>query len=164
MVHAMHVSFGRLAFRPESPEAIGTGVMWAFAGELAPLTPRGTHGPADPSSIPGMSQFLRKASQFGEMRVLADPEDGEVEDLRRRYFTLVPERGEDPAGPGWRLHRERARGSAVVVPVRILPALPEKQPDVARAGPVQREVPAHVRVVHVPVPAVTWAVKVTRES
>lgn len=85
MLHAMHVSFGRPAFRPESPEVIGAGVMWAFTGELAPLTLRGPGGPVDPSSVPGMSEFLRKASQFGEMRVLAGPEDGEVEDLRWRF-------------------------------------------------------------------------------
>lgn len=40
-----------------------------------------------------MSQFLRKASQFGEMRILAGPEDHEIEDLRRR-FGYKPEEAE----------------------------------------------------------------------
>jgi hypothetical protein len=50
MLHAMHVSFGRPAFRPAPPEVVGAGVMWAFTGELAPLTPRGPDGPVDLST------------------------------------------------------------------------------------------------------------------
>jgi hypothetical protein len=86
MLHAMHVSFGRPAFRPQPPEVLSAGLMWAFTGEPAPLTLHGPDGPVDPSAIPGMREFLRKANQFGEMRMLAGPADHEVEDLRRRGY------------------------------------------------------------------------------
>ena len=33
MLHAMHLAFGRPAFRPQAPEVLGTGVRWAFDGE-----------------------------------------------------------------------------------------------------------------------------------
>ena len=82
MLHAMHVSFGRPAFRPQPPEVLGTGVSWAFTGCPGPLTLRGPHGPVDPATIVGMPGFLRKANQIGEMLILAGPADEEIDELR----------------------------------------------------------------------------------
>lgn len=83
MLNAMHVTFGRPAFRPDPPEALGTGVIWAFTGKPGPLAIRDSSGPVDPATIPGMPSFLRKANQLGEMRMLAGPADEELEELRR---------------------------------------------------------------------------------
>ena len=44
--------------------------------------------------------------------------------------------------------RERPGRAAVIVPVGVLAAFPGQQPDVAGVRPVQRQVPAHVRVAH----------------
>lgn len=86
MLHAMHVSFGRPAFRPRPPEVLGVGVMWAFAGERAPLSLYGPSGKVDAGSIPGMRTWLRKANQYAEFLLLAGPRDEEIEDLRRRGY------------------------------------------------------------------------------
>jgi hypothetical protein len=83
LLHAMHVSFGRQTFQPRPPEALGVGVMWAFAGERAPLSLYGPSGEVDAGSIPGMQTWLRKINQFAEFRMLAGPADEEIEDLRR---------------------------------------------------------------------------------
>jgi len=93
MLCAMRESFGRPAFRPQPPEALGTGVIWAVTGEPGPLTLRGPSGPVDPATIPGMPEFLRKANQFGEMFILAGPADEEIEDLRRLGYR--PEASEE---------------------------------------------------------------------
>jgi hypothetical protein len=67
MLHAMHLAFRRPAFLPVPPEALGTGVTWAFTGKPGPLTLRGSSGRVDPETIPGMPEFLIKANQFGEL-------------------------------------------------------------------------------------------------
>jgi hypothetical protein len=85
MLHAMHLTFGRPAFRPEAPEVLGTGFRWAFEGEPGPMVLRGPDGLVDPSTITGMSEFLRKANQLAEMMILAGPGDAEVSLLRREY-------------------------------------------------------------------------------
>jgi hypothetical protein len=81
MLNAMHEIFGRPVFRPQPPEALGTGVIWAFTGKPGPLTLHDSSGPVDPAAIPGMPDFLRKANQFVEMRMLAGPADDELEHL-----------------------------------------------------------------------------------
>ncbi len=83
MLHAMHLSFGRPAFRPQPPEVLGTGVSWAFTGSPGPLTLRDPHGLVDPASIEGMPGFLRKANQISEMLILTGPADEEVDELRQ---------------------------------------------------------------------------------
>ncbi|MFF4802242.1 hypothetical protein ACFY1U_28205 [Streptomyces sp. NPDC001351] len=86
MLHAMHGSFSRPAFRPQPPEALGIGAMWAFAGERAPLSLYGPSGKVDTGLIPGMRAWLRKANQFAEFQLLAGPRDEEIEDLRRHGY------------------------------------------------------------------------------
>ena len=85
MLHAMHMAFGRPAFRPQAPDVLGTGIRWAFDGEPGPLVLRGPDGPVDPASIDGMPKFLRKANQFAELMILAGPGDEEVGILREQY-------------------------------------------------------------------------------
>lgn len=85
MLHAMHLTFGRPAFRPAAPAVLGTGVRWAFEGEPGPMVIRGPDGPVDPATIGGMPDFLRKANQLTEMLVLAGPGDAEVGILRQHY-------------------------------------------------------------------------------
>jgi hypothetical protein len=84
MLHAMHLSFGRPAFRPQPPEVLGTGMRWAFDGEHRPLVLRGPDGPVDPATIDGMPEFLRKANQVTELTLLAGPADEEIGILRSR--------------------------------------------------------------------------------
>jgi hypothetical protein len=93
MLQAMHLTFGRPAFAPQVPEALGTGVIWAFTGNPGPLTLHGPSGRIDPATIPGMPGFLRKANQFGEYMFLAGPADEELEDLRKLGYR--PEATED---------------------------------------------------------------------
>jgi hypothetical protein len=93
MLWAMHLTFGRPAFRPPVPEALGTGVLWAFTGNPGPLTLHGPSGRIDPATIPGMPEFLRKANQYGEYFLLAGPADEELDDLRRHGYR--PEAMED---------------------------------------------------------------------
>lgn len=85
MLHAMHLAFGRPAFRPQAPEVLGTGIRWAFDGEPGPLVLRGPDGLVDPATIDGMSGFLRKANQIAELMILAGPGDEEVGILRQQY-------------------------------------------------------------------------------
>ena len=59
MLHAMHLTFGRPAFRPQPPEVLGTGVRWAFDGEPGPLVLRGPDGLVDPATIDGMPKRAR---------------------------------------------------------------------------------------------------------
>ncbi|WP_371579562.1 hypothetical protein [Streptomyces sp. NBC_01314] len=86
MLHAMHLSFGRPAFRPRPPQVLGIGAMWAFTGERAPLSLYGPAGKVDAASIPGMQTWLRKINQFAEFHLLAGPKDEEIEDLRRHGY------------------------------------------------------------------------------
>jgi hypothetical protein len=46
---------------------------------------RGPEGLVDPATIAGMPEFLRKANQLTEMRLLAGPGDEEVGELREHY-------------------------------------------------------------------------------
>jgi hypothetical protein len=85
MLHAMHLTFGRPAFRPPAPEVLGTGFRWAFEGEPGAMVLRGPGGLVDPATITGMPEFLRKASQLTEMMLLAGPGDEEVGELREHY-------------------------------------------------------------------------------
>jgi hypothetical protein len=85
MLHAMHLAFGRPAFRPQAPDVLGTGTRWAFDGEPGPLVLRGPDGLVDPATIDGMPEFLRKANQFAELMILAGPGDEEVGILRQQY-------------------------------------------------------------------------------
>jgi hypothetical protein len=85
MLHAMHLAFGRPAFRPQAPDVLGTGVRWAFDGEFGPMVLRGPDGLVDPATIAGMPKFLRKAHQLTEMMILAGPSDEEVGILREHY-------------------------------------------------------------------------------
>lgn len=83
MLWAMHLTFGRPACRPPVPGALGTGVVWAFTGNRGRRPCRGPSGCIDPETIPGMPDFLRKANQYGEYFVLADPADEDLDDLRK---------------------------------------------------------------------------------
>ena len=85
MLHAMHLAFGRPAFRPQAPDVLGTGLRWAFDGEPGPLVLRGPDGLVDPATIDGMPEFLRKANQLTELMILAGPGDEEVGILREQY-------------------------------------------------------------------------------
>jgi hypothetical protein len=85
MLHAMHLAFGRPAFRPQAPDVLGTGNRWAFDGEPGPMVLRGPDGPVDPATIDGMPEFLRKVNQFAELMILAGPGDEEVGMLRQQY-------------------------------------------------------------------------------
>jgi hypothetical protein len=86
MLHAMHLTFGRPAFRPQPPEVLGTGFRWAFDGEPGHGVLRGPDGAAvDPATIEGMPEFLRKANQLTEMMLLAGPGDEEIGELREHY-------------------------------------------------------------------------------
>src|SRR5580693_8107997 len=82
MLQAMHVSFGKSAFRPEPPDVLGIGVMWAFTGKAGPLRLYGPSGPIDPTTLPGMAEWMRSANQYSELRFLSGPEDHELEELR----------------------------------------------------------------------------------
>ncbi len=86
MLHAMHLTFDRPAFRPQPPEVLGTGVRWAFDGKPGHGVLRGPDGAVvDPAAIEGMPEFLRKANQLTEMMVLAGPGDEEIVELREHY-------------------------------------------------------------------------------
>jgi hypothetical protein len=86
MLHAMHLTFGRPALRPQPPEVLGTGVHWAFDGESAHGVLRGPDGAVvDPATIEGMPEFLRRANQLTEMMLLAGPGDEEIGELREHY-------------------------------------------------------------------------------
>jgi hypothetical protein len=93
MLCAMHLTFGRPAFPPQVPEALGTGVIWAFTGNPGPLALHGPAGRIDPATIPEMPEFLRKANQYGEYFHLAGPADDELDDLRQLGYR--PEATED---------------------------------------------------------------------
>lgn len=86
MLQAMHLTFGRPAFRPQAPEVLGTGIGWAFAGEPGHGVLRGLDGAVvDPATMEGMPEFLRKANQLTEMMMLAGPGDNEIGELREHY-------------------------------------------------------------------------------
>lgn len=85
MLHAMHLAFGRPAFRPQTPDVLGTGVRWAFDGQPGPLALRSPDGLVDPTTIDGMPEFLRKANQLAELMILAGPPDEEIDILRQQY-------------------------------------------------------------------------------
>ena len=85
MLYAMHLAFGRPAFRPPVPDVLGTGFRWAFEGEPGPLRLRGPDGPVEPATIDGMPGFLRKANQVAELMILAGPGDDDVGVLRQQY-------------------------------------------------------------------------------
>ncbi len=86
MLHALHLTFGRPAFRPQPPEVLGTGFRWAFDGEPGHGVLRGRDGAVvDPATIEGMPEFLRKANQLTEMMLLAGPGDEEIGELREHY-------------------------------------------------------------------------------
>ncbi|MGW0767775.1 hypothetical protein [Streptomyces sp. NPDC002676] len=83
MLHAMHVSFGRPAFRPSPPRVLGIGAAWALVGERAPLVLRGPSGDVDMDTVPELRDLLRKANQYAEFQLLVGPRDEEIEGLRR---------------------------------------------------------------------------------
>jgi hypothetical protein len=86
MLHAMHLTFGRPAFRPQPPEVLGTGIRWAFDGEPGHGVLRSPDGAVvDPAIIEGMTEFLRKVNQLTEMTMLSGPGDEEVGELREHY-------------------------------------------------------------------------------
>lgn len=85
MLHAMHLAFGRPAFRPQAPDVLGTGFRWAFDGEPGPAVLRAPDGLVDPVTIDGMPEFLRKANQLTELMILAGPGDEEIGILRQQY-------------------------------------------------------------------------------
>jgi hypothetical protein len=85
MLHAFHLAFGRPAFRPQVPDALGTGILWAFDGEPGPMVLRGPDGLVDPATINGMPEFLRSANQLAELEILVGPADEEVWILREQY-------------------------------------------------------------------------------
>ena len=86
MLHAMHLTFGLRPFRPQPPEALGTGFRWAFDGEPGHGVLCGPDGAVvDPATIAGMPEFLRKANQLTEMMLLAGPGDEEIGELREHY-------------------------------------------------------------------------------
>ena len=85
MLHAMHLTFGRPAFRPQAPEVLGTGFHWAFEGKPRRMVLHDTNGVVDPATISGMPEFLGKASQLTEAMILAGPADAEISQLREHY-------------------------------------------------------------------------------
>lgn len=82
-LEAMHLSFGKPAFRPTPPQPLGIGVGWAFTGKRLQPQLREPSCPIDPASRPWMPDFLRKAAQLTEYQMLAGPQDAEVPELRR---------------------------------------------------------------------------------
>ncbi|RZU36706.1 hypothetical protein EV284_4209 [Streptomyces sp. BK022] len=82
-LEAMHLSFGRPAFRPTPPQPLGIGWGWAYAGTRLQPQLRGPSGPVDPASMPGLPDFLRRAAQFTEYQLLAGPQDADIPRLRQ---------------------------------------------------------------------------------
>lgn len=86
MLHAMHLTFGRPAFRPQQPEVLGTGFHWAFDGRPVHGVIRRRNGAeVDPATIEGIPEFLRKANQLTETTLLAGPRNEDIAMLRAQY-------------------------------------------------------------------------------
>jgi hypothetical protein len=86
MLNAMHLHFGRPAFRPRVPEVLGVGVFWAFLGKQVPLVIHGPTGRVDPDSVPGLSVSLRQMAQWAEVQFLSGARDDELSALRQRGY------------------------------------------------------------------------------
>ncbi|WP_159007453.1 hypothetical protein, partial [Streptomyces sp. NRRL S-813] len=97
-LEAMHLSFGRPAFRPTPPQPLGIGWGWAFNGQrLQPQLLRSS-GPVVPAAMPGTSDFLRRAAQFTEYHLLAGPQDADIPRLRQLGLSIPSQRGDDLCG------------------------------------------------------------------
>lgn len=83
---AFHDQIGRPAFRPTPPEVLGRGVGWAFAGAEIPLRVSGPKGGLTDADVPGLSAWVRQASQYGEYNFLAGPKDEDLDELRKRGY------------------------------------------------------------------------------
>ncbi len=83
---AFHEQVGRPAFRPAPIEVLGRGVGWAMAGAEIPLRVSGPAGVMTETDMPGLSAWLRLASQYGEYNFLAGPRDEDIEELRNRGY------------------------------------------------------------------------------
>ena len=86
MKTAFHEQVGRPAFRPSPIEVFGRGVGWAFAGAEIPLRVNGPDGIMTDADMPGLSAWVRQASQYGEYNFLAGPRDEDLLHLRKRGY------------------------------------------------------------------------------
>lgn len=86
MKTALHEQVGRPTFRPAPQEVLGRGVGWAFMGVEIPLRLSGPGGTLTDTDVPGLSSWLRLASQYGEYCFLAGPKDKDLDDLRGRGY------------------------------------------------------------------------------
>lgn len=82
----LHEQVGRPTFRPAPQEVLGRGVGWAMMGAEIPLRVSGPGGILTDADIPGLSSWLRLASQYGEYCFLAGPKDQDLDDLRSRGY------------------------------------------------------------------------------
>ncbi|MGY5136335.1 hypothetical protein ACWGJW_28765 [Streptomyces nigrescens] len=72
-LEAMHLSFGKPAFRRTPPEPLGIGAGWAFTGKRLHLQLVGSDGGVDVATLPGMTDTFRRATQYTEYQLLAGP-------------------------------------------------------------------------------------------
>ncbi|MGI5493222.1 hypothetical protein [Microtetraspora malaysiensis] len=79
---AMHETFGRPAFRPDSPAVLGLGAFWAILGKHVPLRLMKGQREAEADNFPELATFLRSANQLAETKLLAGPRDEEISRLR----------------------------------------------------------------------------------
>lgn len=86
MKTVLHQQIGRPTFRPAPIEVLGRGIGWAIAGVEIPLRISGPDGILTDADVPGLSSWIRLASQYGEFHFLAGPKDEEIEDLRRAGY------------------------------------------------------------------------------
>jgi hypothetical protein len=84
MLMAMHIQFGRPAFRPSSPDILGIGAGWALAGTPTPLQVVESGRPVAPS--PKLVDFMRRGHQGAELRILEGARANELNELRQRGY------------------------------------------------------------------------------
>ncbi|MGW4227605.1 hypothetical protein ACWEG1_29575 [Streptomyces bauhiniae] len=100
-LEAMHLSFGKPAFRRTPPEPLGIGAGWALAGKRLELQLRGPSGVVDLVTMPGMTESFRWATQYTEYQLLAGPQDADLPRLRQLGYR--PEKLEEASQSrlGW---------------------------------------------------------------
>ncbi|MEB8342585.1 hypothetical protein [Streptomyces endophyticus] len=83
-LEAMHMSFGKPAFRRTPPQPLGIGAGWAFTGKRLQLHLRRATHIVDPATLPeGVADGFRRATQYTEYQLLAGPQDEDVPHLRQ---------------------------------------------------------------------------------
>lgn len=85
ILSAMHVALGRPTFRPPRVEALGTGVYWAFGGEVRAITAQFPKQLLDAGAKAPPPELLCRMTQWAEIQFLCGPRDEDVEKLRRQY-------------------------------------------------------------------------------